>query len=629
MSNAQKKRNEVALEGLRKKMDEYMEKYTSGCSYLKKLDTQLTFLKAEIAQNRSKLKFKSTISAKVFYGHNAVKENLKNTQSLLIQLEKRHHGMLLRSSEYDIANKKRRGKINKTRHKQTVCKAIHAKLTHKFHDLQRDLADAFTRSSQIMGEKKLVEDKIRALRETEKLEIEAYEEEMESLAKYIKQQNQITEHLKNVGTRILTSKKKDFLSKEEEERLRHEMHHHESDKTYAPPTALDYEIAFNKLMKECGSSNLNEFIRLYVKRFDESFNLYSFVQRLKSDVFAARNELDHKRAQLQKYIDSEGELHKKQLSVLSTVKAQKQSLVSGIRKTSAALDTNTRRVNDWCAQVQNMVSFYLGHESLMRIESRCLHALTSIVLDYEVRHSQKWKVPETKSSRRPEIDDENANGVERKYRAKSVKSPTAKNQRLKKNAKSPRHGVGTKGDGGGNQGSSSESSPRGTSTVRRHVEAAASESPQLITSLNLEKALSCVEELCLSVLKRVATRVSSGNVKDVVSVPLHGFIGPRSQAKQNSIAAAVSLSSLPTSTEDPEDDSDDDDYDVKLVNLSACRKEFEKSMTSKAHKQKRARKRTTKIFGGITCSTKDGSGIRPGSQRKRSGVKYPLDGRKK
>jgi len=277
MADIVKKSKEKALDLMRLKMDEYNEKYSKARSRLKDLDHQLTFLKHEISLNRSKLKFKSSISAKVYFGCDAVKDNLRNTMVLLTNLEKRQHGMLRRKSEWEVLNRERRCNIDKVRHKITRAKQREHKLSRELANFQTTFAELLTSCSVLSNERDHVESQIQSLFNSEEIEIEAYDEEMKKLGDYIREQAEIVEQLKHVGTKVFEQKHEDHLTKEEEERLRHKMHHHDDDHHKAARVSkMSIRAAFDKVMDESGLSSVNDLVKLFVMRSDEIFDLYVF-----------------------------------------------------------------------------------------------------------------------------------------------------------------------------------------------------------------------------------------------------------------------------------------------------------------------------------------------------------------
>lgn len=329
MADIVKKSKEVALDTMRQKMDEYNEKYSKSRSRLKDLDHQLTFLKQEITRNRNKLKFKSAISSKIYSGQNAVKDSLKNTMTLLTNLEKRQHGMLRRKSEWEVLNRERRCAIDKVRHKVLRSRQRNERLSNEFTQFQTTFAELLSSCSSVSRDRDHVESQIKSLYNTEDIEIEVYEDEMTKLGDYIREQNEIVEQLKHVGTKVFEQKKEDHLTKEEEERLRYKMHHHDDDHKAARVSKMSIRAAFDKIMDESEQTSVNELVKLFVMRADEIFDLYTFVQRKRHDLQKAQTSLNQSQSRLRKYIESEGEQHKKHLNMLKTVQSQKRMLGRG------------------------------------------------------------------------------------------------------------------------------------------------------------------------------------------------------------------------------------------------------------------------------------------------------------
>lgn len=250
-----KKSKEDRLDSMRLKMDEYNEKYSKARSRLKDLDHQLTFLRQEISRNRGKLKFKSSISEKIYMGADAVKDNLSKTVLLLSNLEKRQHGMLRRKSEWEVLNRERRCTIDKVRHKITRAKNREMRLSKEFAAFQTTFAELLGSCSAVSKDRDHVESQIQSLFNTEEIEVEAYEDEMKKLGDYIREQAEIVEQLKHVGTKVFEQKREDHLTKEEEERLRNKMHHHDDDHNRAARVSkMNIRAAFDKIMDESGMS---------------------------------------------------------------------------------------------------------------------------------------------------------------------------------------------------------------------------------------------------------------------------------------------------------------------------------------------------------------------------------------
>ena len=170
MADIVKKSKEDRLDSMRLKMDEYNEKYSKARSRLKDLDHQLTFLRQEISRNRGKLKFKSSISEKLYMGADAVKDNLSKTVLLLSNLDKRQHGMLRRKSEWEVLNRERRCTIDKVRHKITRAKNREMRLSKEFATFQTTFAELLGSCSAVSKDRDHVESQIQSLFNTEEIE---------------------------------------------------------------------------------------------------------------------------------------------------------------------------------------------------------------------------------------------------------------------------------------------------------------------------------------------------------------------------------------------------------------------------------------------------------------------------
>lgn len=575
MADIVKRSKELHLEMMRGRMDDYNQKYKDSLAYFKKLEHQLTFLKSEIAGNRSKLKFTSSISAKVFYGHNAVKQNVENTKTLLVNLEKRHHGLLLRKGEWEMVNAEKRVAINKLRYKQKIARETERKLREQFRVMQSDFAKILAECSRISGERDHVDSRVRATEETESIEIEAYEEEMTNLTRYIREQNEITEQLKRVGTKLHDSKKEEHLTKEEEEKMRQEMHHHEdaTQKSSKTLSKMSYKTAFEILMEESGQTKINTLVHLYLARTDEIFKLYNIIQRRRQDLTVATSSLEQSRARLRKYIESEGEQHKKHLNMLSTVREQKQKLVSGIERVKSSYEKNRERVEAWCQHVQSMVNTYLGRKNLLRTEP-ALKVLENLVNEYKLRNGCEWEVPDYAIENSDDEDDGVSSGLSssRRFQARSRRQRRRVSTMVRRKTHSARNEGRTPPSKKGGNGEDNDATATEESV------------PPLIEPHSLQVVLGSVEEMCLSMIDKLKNKAINSTALLKLGIASDAFTAPRCGSRREQ-PVIVKESAIPTAIVD--DSELEDEYTgVELIDLSACRKEFREMNMTTAYKKK-------------------------------------------
>ena len=234
--------------------------------------------------------------------------------------------------------------------------------------------------------------------------------------------------------------------------------------------------------------------------------------------------------------------------MLKTVQSQKRALLSGLEKSKNSLETNRGRIRAWCDISQDIVSRYLGHEALLKSEP-CLKRFVDAATEYKSRTGISWKVIEHHAD---DSDDENdvTSGI--------MKRSKSRKKRLKRRAAKMRR---------------KSHAPMFRSKMSQKPEEEEISGPPLVTPRNLKNVLGTVEEMSMSIVKRLVRAAKTGTTFLKMGLASSTFKPPRCKTRHGIGSVPEKL---PSSTMN-EKELNEDDRDVKMIDLS----EFRESIRSK------------------------------------------------
>ena len=338
MAGKKKNEDEIVLGKLRQKCDTYSQGIVAQTQRVKKLETHIKFLNEEVRGSRKKLNIKSSVSSKVFYGEDAVKENDKSVLELLKQLEKRMNGLKIRNNELSVVVRDLKLAVNNYRRKKVVGVEMSQRLTKKFQVAQKDMAGLMAESNETFEERDALQKRIQALMQANEDEQEGWQTEMDQHAQYIKEQRKINEQLKRVSTTEpdggAPSKNGD-LSISEEQELRQRLQKFSKQDSRSKKnlnameeTVMSHEDAFSKLRQVSGIQDLAKLVDQYVSCEDEIFSLYNYIQSVNQDVAESERKVQKTMEDMNKHMHAEGNNKDKQNETLTNARSKKEYLVT-------------------------------------------------------------------------------------------------------------------------------------------------------------------------------------------------------------------------------------------------------------------------------------------------------------
>lgn len=266
---------------------ENMDEYSMKCNVEKRaiadLDSEILSVKQQINEERKLMGSANEMDLEM-----SITKRLRVTENRLDQELIKFNNMLAK-------NARLREELDHLRQEKAVFDAIYKKLNKQLQHTKRDISVNISQAAQAYEERDEAQNKMLALKERSDKDMSQQEMEMKELRRIIKHDNKLKE--------FMGIKAQDRADLKEEEHAKKQKGKVFGDKDCdnEKQTILQLEEAFDRIKEATGENDINKIVSDFIKKEDQNFALYNYVNELNDTVESIQEEISNMDSEIKRF----------------------------------------------------------------------------------------------------------------------------------------------------------------------------------------------------------------------------------------------------------------------------------------------------------------------------------------
>lgn len=378
-------RNAAAHARLKENMNRFQEMHNDYSHKIGRLSGQMDNLVSEehalntgLDKLLKQLKFKSMVSKKVFYGKDSKQQCDKSTQKELYLSQMKLHSRKTRLSLLRHGNRVLKQQITEARFLKN--KAVHdaAKLTIAFEKQAQKMAEELDTANGYQNDNLRATTQLQAWVEKSNSDTKEFErecaEKQEILSEFkqredfvqnaAKRLQQEGEHLRQTGQMSIAEER---AVREKMYKLSHNLSNDRRRLLASHEKLISFETAFKILTEHTGEEDVSKIVQIFIDREDECFGIYTFLQRLNTQIQNDETQSIKVHAQIAKYTEELEESKKTNHRLLADVEKKRDILLQKVENSNRQLKDFYEKINLWGLFLEKFLGQALKSEHARQI----------------------------------------------------------------------------------------------------------------------------------------------------------------------------------------------------------------------------------------------------------------------
>ncbi|XP_052799352.1 coiled-coil domain-containing protein 63-like [Mya arenaria] len=269
------------------RLDECKRMYRDEERETKQLDTEIQNVQELIAQERKLVGSVSEQDSQVI-----VSKRLRVTENRLDQ-------ELIKFNKQLATNARLREELDHLRQEKAVFDAIYRRLTGQLEDTKRNISDCITQASHAYDERDEAQTKMIALKERSDKDNAQQEVEMKELLRIIRHDDRLKEFMG-----VKSQDRADLREEEHAKKMKGKTST-DGDSDMEKHTIRQLEDAFARITAATGEGDIGTIVADYIRKEDQNFALYNFVNEQNDAVEALQEEISALQTEIARFRDDE------------------------------------------------------------------------------------------------------------------------------------------------------------------------------------------------------------------------------------------------------------------------------------------------------------------------------------
>ncbi|KAH3857694.1 coiled-coil domain-containing protein 63-like [Dreissena polymorpha] len=266
-------------------LDEYKTKCVREEREIKQLDSEIARVQDMINEEQKLMGSVTEETASII-----VSKRLRITENRLNQ-------ELMKFNNQLATNARLREELDHLRQEKAVFDSLHKRLTKRLEDTKHQISDCIAQASSAYEERDEAQTKMIALKERSDKDMAQQEMEMKELLRIIKHDDMLKEFMG-----VKAQDRHDFREEESAKRLKgKDTADHETD--VEKQTIRQLEKAFERVTDATGESDITTIVNNFIRKEDENFALYNYVNELNDALEAIQEETANTQEEIKRFHD--------------------------------------------------------------------------------------------------------------------------------------------------------------------------------------------------------------------------------------------------------------------------------------------------------------------------------------
>jgi len=359
-------RMKQTLNHFQKQHNDYSHKIGRLTMQLDNLQSEEHALFTALDKLLKQLKFKSMVSEKVFYGKDSKKQCDESTQKELYLSQMKLHSRKTRLSMLRHGNRVLKQQITESRLLKNKAVEDAERLRTQFEKQAVDMAHELDTANGYQTANMLATNQLTAWLEKGKTDMQEFNRECKEKEDILSAFKKGEDFIMNASKRLHAEGQKiqqtGEMSIAEERAVREQMYKlsHNLNKDRRSMLAsheklISFETAFKILREHTGEQDVNKIVKIFVDREDDCFGMYTFLQRLNTQIQNDESQSIKVHAQITKLTEELEESKKTNHRLLADVEKKRDQLLQKVQNSKKNLQDFHEKINKWCIVLENYV----------------------------------------------------------------------------------------------------------------------------------------------------------------------------------------------------------------------------------------------------------------------------------
>jgi len=405
------KRMKENLNRLQTLHNDYSHKIGRLTMELSNLNQEEHALHSALEKLSHQLTFKSLVSKKVFFGKDCKQQCDASTQKELYLSQMKLHSRKTRLSMLRHGNRILKSQITECRLQKNKAVADAGRLRASFERQSQEMADELNTANGYQSDNLHATEQLEAWLEKANNNMKEFELEAVEKQKILSAFRQREEFVQKLASRRLEAEGKKMqqtgqMSVAEERAVREKMYKLSNNMNKnrrslmaSHEKLLNYETAFKILREHTGEQDISKIVQIFIDREDDCFGMYTFLQRLNTQIQNDESQSIKVLAQIAKLTEELEESKKTNHRLLADVEKKRDILLQKVQHTKQTVKDFQEKINLW----GNALQRFLGKavESSEIAEAIVLENYPELrkFLSGSKSHAQRAVTPKGKSKR--------------------------------------------------------------------------------------------------------------------------------------------------------------------------------------------------------------------------------------